>query len=319
MAGMTTPPPPVSLAEFQRIFDSVSNWGRWGPDDDHGTLNYITPERVAAAAASVRSGRTVSMAIPINKQAGPDNPQPAYHFMTRMHDVLVSESGLSFGMCFLGLASHGECHTHIDAPNHIAWKGQLYNGKPASTLTSLGSDWGGVDTFATGIVGRGVLLDAAAYRGVAWLEPGDAVNRAELEQIEQRQGVRLGEGDILVFRTGHHARRLALGPWNTDYPPVGEGKAGLAVDTIPWMHERRIAAFLPDGDGETIPSNVERMPNPIHPLQMTAMGMCISDSLQLEELAEACRDEGRWEFMVVGLPLRLPGGTGSPWNPIAIF
>ena len=207
------------------------------------------------------------------------------------------------------MASHGDCHTHIDAPNHVAYRGQLYNGKPASTLTSLGSDWGGVDTYATGLVGRGVLLDAARHRGVDWLEPGDAVDREELEAIEKSQGVRLGEGDILVFRTGHHARRLALGAWSNDAPPDGEGKAGLAVDTVPWMHERRIAAFLPDGDGETVPSNVEGMPYPIHPLQMVAMGMCISDSLQLEELAEACREEGRWEFMVVGLPLRLPGAT----------
>ncbi len=133
------------------------------------------------------------------------------------------------------------------------------------------------------------------------------------------EGVRLGEGDILVFRTGHHARRLALGAWSNDDPPAGEGKAGLHVDTIPWMHERHIAAFLPDGDGETVPSQVEDMPYPIHPLQLTAMGMCISDSLQLEDLARACREEGRWEFLVVGLPLRLPGATGSPWNPLAIF
>ena len=101
--------------------------------------------------------------------------------------------------------------------------------------------------------------------------------------------------------------------------PAGEGKAGLHVDTVPWMHERRIAAFLPDGDGETVPSNVEGMPYPIHPLQLTAMGMLVSDSLQLEDLKSACEEEGRFEFMVVGLPLRLPGATGSPWNPIAIF
>src|SRR5215468_10513799 len=160
---------------------------------------------------------------------------------------------------------------------------------------------------------------AACCRKVDWLEPGEAVTRAELEAIEKAQGVRLGEGDILVFRTGHHARRRALGAWSNDYPPTGEGKAGLHVDTVPWMHERRIAAFLPDGDGETVPSNVEGMPYPIHALQLTAMGMLISDSLQLEELARACEEENRWEFMVAGLPLRLPGATGSPWNPIAIF
>lgn len=319
MTRTRTPPAPVTLAAFDAMFEAVKNWGRWGPDDELGTLNFITPDKVAAAAALVRSGRTVSMAIPINKVAGPDNPNPAVHFMSLMHDLPVSESGLSFGMCFLGMASHGDCHTHVDALNHVAYRGQLYNGKPASLLTSRGSEWGSIAAYASGIVGRGVLLDAARYRGVDWLEPGDAVTRAELEAIEAAEGVRLGEGDILVFRTGHHARRLALGPWSNEYPPAGEGKAGLHVDTVPCMHERRIAAFLPDGDGETVPSNVEDMPYPIHPLQLTAMGMLVSDSLQLEELAEACEQEGRFEFMVVGLPLRLPGATGSPWNPIALF
>jgi kynurenine formamidase len=244
---------------------------------------------------------------------------PALHLMTRLHDQPVGEGGLSFGACYLGMASHGDCHTHIDAPNHVAWKGRLYNGRSATTLTSAGSAWGAVTAYETGLVGRGVLLDAAAHRGVDWLEPGDAVDRAELEAIERAQGVRVGEGDILVFRTGHHARRLTLGAWSNAAPPEGEGKAGLHVDAVPWMRERRIAAFLPDGDGETVPSNVEGVPYPIHPLQMTAMGMCIADSLQLEDLAVACREEGRWEFLVVGLPLRLPGATGSPWNPIAIF
>jgi kynurenine formamidase len=239
--------------------------------------------------------------------------------MSLMHDIPISKSGLSFGMCFLGMASHGDCHTHVDALNHVAYKGRLYNGKPASLLTSRGSEWGSIAAYANGIVGRGVLLDAARHRGVDWLEPGEAVTRAELEAIEAEEGVRLGEGDILVFRTGHHARRLALGAWSNEYPPAGKGKAGLHVDTILWMHERKIAAFLPDGDGETVPSNVEDMPYPIHPLQLTAMGMLISDSLQLEDLARACDQEERFEFMVVGLPLRLPGATGSPWNPIAVF
>ena len=164
-----------------------------------------------------------------------------------------------------------------------------------------------------------MLLDAARHRGVDWLEPGEAVNREELEAIEAAEDVRLGEGDILVFRTGHHARRLKLGAWNNEYPPAGEGKAGLHVDTIPWMHDRGIAAFLPDGDGEAIPSSVEGITYPIHPLQLVAMGMLTADSLQLEDVAAACEAEGRLEFLVVGLPLRLVGGTGSPWNPVAIF
>ena len=258
------------------------------------------------------------MAIPINKAAGPDNPKPAVHHMSLMHDIPIGGSGLSFGMCFLGMASHGDCHTHIDALSHVGYRASCTTAS-RRVLTSRGSDWGSIAAYATGIVGRGVLLDAARHRGVDWLEPGEAVTRAELEAVEQAQGVRMGEGDILVFRTGHHKRRLALGAWSNDYPPAGEGKAGLHVDTVPWMHERRIAAFLPDGDGETVPSNVEGMPYPIHACSSSAMGMCISDSLQLEELADACAAGGALEFMVTGLPLRLPGATGSPWNPIAIF
>jgi kynurenine formamidase len=297
----------------------VKNWGRWGWDDERGTLNYLTPDKVAAAAKLVKSGRQVSMAIPIGKTATADNPAPATHVFSLLHDLPVSKSGLSFGMCWLGMGSHGDAYTHVDALNHVGYKGKLYNGKPVSTLTSRGSEWGAITAYSTGLVGRGVLLDAARYRGVEWLEPGEAVTRKELEEIEKAQDVRLGEGDILVFRTGHHARRLKLGAWSNDYPPAGQGKAGLHVDAVPWMHERRIAAFLPDGDGETVPSNVEDMPYPIHPLQLTAMGMLIADSLQLEELAQAVSEEGRFEFMVVGLPLRLPGATGTPWNPIAIF
>lgn len=310
----------VSHDEFDRIFEAVKNWGRWGADDQLGTLNYITPQKVRAAAALVRSGRQVSMALPINKVAGPDNPNPAIHLLTQGHDIDIRSGGVRFGLDFLGMACHGDSHTHVDALCHISYRGLVYNGRPAlEVLTSQGAQSLDVAAYHGGVVGRGVLLDVPRHRGVRWLEPGEAVTRAELEAIEEAEGVRLDEGDLLVFRTGHNRRRLELGPWSNDPPPRGEGKAGLHVDSIPWMHERRIAGFLPDGDGEAIPSSVDGVGYPIHPLQIVAMGMLASDSLDLEDLAGACEQEGRWEFMVVGLPLRLGGGTGSPWNPVALF
>ena len=308
----------VGLAEFERIFESVKNWGRWGPDDQLGTMNFVTPATVRAAAGLVRSGRRVSMEIPINTKAGPDNPNPAIHFVSQGHDIDIGSGGLRFGLDFFGMACHGDCHTHIDALCHISYNGLTYNGKPAQdVLTSMGATTLDIANYGDGVVGRGVLLDLPRFRGVKWLEPGEAVTRAELEACEKAEGVHLGEGDFFVYRTGHHRRRLELGAW--DNGPDGEGKAGLHVDTIPWMHERRIAAFLPDGDGEAIPSCVDGMIYPIHPLQIVAMGMLTADSLQFEDLARACQEEDRFEFMVVGLPLRMPGGTGSPWNPIAIF
>jgi kynurenine formamidase len=308
----------LSVAEFEEVFESVKNWGRWGPDDELGTLNFITPEKVREAAGLVRSGRRVSMAIPINKVAGPDNQNPAVHFVSQAHDVPVDGSKVRFGLDFLGMACHGDCHTHVDALCHISYDGKTYNGRDANeVLKSTGATEQDITVYRQGIVGRGVLLDVPRLRGTKWLEPGEAVTRVELEECAAVEGVRLGEGDMLVLRTGHHRRRLELGPW--DNGPSGEGKAGLHVDTIPWMHERRIAAFLPDGDGETIPSVVDGIDYPIHPLQVVAMGMLVSDSLQFEDLAVACEAENRYEFMVVGLPLVLGGGTGSPWNPIAIF
>jgi kynurenine formamidase len=310
----------VSVAEFERIFESVKNWGRWGLDDELGTMNFITPEKVRAAAALVRTGRRVSMAIPINKVAGPDNPNQAIHFLMQGHDVPIDSSKVRFALDFVGMACHGDCHTHVDALCHISYGGLTYNGRPATKVVqTTGATEQDITTYSTGVVGRGVLLDIPKLRSVEWLEPGEAVTRDELEGCAELEGLQLGEGDILVLRTGHHRRRLALGPWDNSPPPKGEGKAGVHVDTIPWMHEKGIAAFLPDGDGETVPSVVDGVTYPIHPLQVVAMGMLVSDSLQFEDLVDACEVEGRYEFMVVGLPLRLPGGTGSPWNPIAVF
>lgn len=315
-----TLPAPVSRAAFDAMFESVKNWGRWGPDDVLGTMNFITPATVQAAARLVRTGRRATMAIPLSTSVGPDNPSPVIRHVVKGHDINPDQSGVTTATDYIGVAFHGDLHTHLDALCHVAYKGLVYGGRPAQqVMTSQGATELDVASYSEGLVGRGVLLDAPRFRGVKWLEPGEAVTRAELEAIEEAEGVRLGEGDILVFRTGHHRRRLELGPWSNQYPPEGEGKAGLHVDTIAWMHERRIAAFLPDGDGETVPSNVESVRYPIHPLQITAMGMLAADSLQLEDVARACEEEGKFDFMVVGLPLRIPGATGSPWNPIAIF
>lgn len=315
---VTASAPTMSLEEFDRLFESLKNWGRWGPDDERGTLNYITPEKVQAAATLVRSGRSVSMAIPINTVAGPDNPNPALHYMSTTHDVDVGSGELlRFATDFLGIQFHGDCHTHIDALCHIAYRGKLYNGRPADMVTSRGALGLDITAFAHGIVGRGVLIDIPRLRGVKWLEPGEAVTREEIEAAEASVGVRLSEGEIMVFRTGHHRRRLELGAWDVGYS--GEGRAGLDPYSLRLLHERRVAVFLPDGDGEVVPGPMKEIQYPIHPLQVAAMGMTVADSLQFEELAQVCEEEGRWEFMVVVAPLRLPKATGSPFNPIAVF
>ncbi len=314
---MKTTPEAFSKQQFDALFQSVCNWGVWGAQDERGTLNYITPECVRNAVSLVRAGRTVSMAVPVNKVAGPDNPHPVAHYMTQAFDGASALGEPGFALDYFAGEIHGDCHTHIDALCHVSYKGRLYNDRPAAGVTARGPSFQDITTYAHGIVGRGVLLDIPRLRGVKWLKPGEAVTPDELKACEQAQGVRLRQGDILVFRTGHHGRRLALGPWNNGYD--GEGKAGLHPTAISLLYDRQVAAFFPDGDGETVPSGVDGVAYPIHALQIAAMGMICADSLNLEDVSAVCAEERRWEFLVVAAPLRLPGGTGSFFNPIAIF
>jgi kynurenine formamidase len=307
----------VSRAAFDEMARAVNNAGRFGAGAARGTLTYTTPAMVTAAAGLVRSGRTISLAVPISTTAGPDNPRPARHHMVQGYDQHVVPGGPDFATDYLASEFHGDCFTHIDALCHVSWEGKLFDGHPTGAVTTHGASVLDIAALADGVVGRGVLLDIPRLRGVPWLEPGHAVDRAELESAERAQGVQVGPGDILVFRTGQHARRMAKGPWNNGYD--GEGRAGLHVDTIPWMHERRVAAFFPDGDGETVPGTVEGISYPIHALQIPIMGMICADSLNLEDLARACSEEKRWEFLVCASPLRLPRATGSLFNPVAIL
>jgi kynurenine formamidase len=317
MSRAKTNPTFMSAGEFDLLFQRVSNWGRWGADDEKGTLNYLKPEHVRASAALVQSGRTVSLALPIDNVAGPDNPRPSVHYMVKTHDVCPEHGEPRFAGDYLASEIHGDCRTHIDALCHVAYKGKLYNGKSPATVTSRGATVMDIAVYKDGIVGRGVLFDIPRFRKVKWLEPGQAVTAEELEAVERVQDVRLGEGDIFLFRTGHHRRRLELGAWNNNCD--GQGQAGLHVNAMPLLYERKVAAFLPDGDGETVPSSVEGVAYPVHALQIAAMGMACADSLQFEDLVKVCEQENRWTFMVVGAPLRLPRGTGSLFNPIAIF
>jgi len=171
MATLTRPAP-VTLQEFDAIYESVKNWGRWGPDDELGTLNFITPETVRTAAALVRSGRRATMSIPMNTVAGPDNPSPVIYHVVQGHDIDIGSSSLTFATDFVGLAFHGDCHTHMDALNHIAYRGLVYNGRPAQeVMTSRGGTALDVTAYSEGLVGRGVLLDVPRFRGGSGSSP----------------------------------------------------------------------------------------------------------------------------------------------------
>jgi kynurenine formamidase len=306
--------PPLSARQFQEIYNSCKNWGKWGANDERGALNYLTADQIKAAAKLVRSGLTVTLSAPLATATALDNPKPVLHHMTMLPDVDLGMGDLRFAGDFFGMEFHGDAHSHIDALCHVLYQGKMHNGIPASTIDSAGAKKMTMDVAKEGIVGRGVLLDIPRLRKVSWVEPGEAVMADELRAAEEAQGVRLQQGDLLFFRTGHYRRRMELGPWD-----AANSKAGLHATAMPLLYERRIAAFGADGDGEAVPSHCEGVPYPIHTVGMNAIGLHFMDSLQFEDLARACEAQKRWEFMVVVAPLRLTAGTGSPVNPIAIF
>jgi kynurenine formamidase len=308
----------LSAAWMERVFEATKNWGRWGEQDERGALNFITPKLRAAAAALVRDGVAVSCARDLPVTASAENPQPALHHMLVAGDdaEALGIPGLGATMDFIGVAFHGMATSHVDALCHVAVGGRIYNGFPVTDVRSTGARRDSVMVAADGIVGRGVLLDVPRLRGVEWLEPGERIAPEELERAEAAQRVRAGEGDVLLVATGRDARRAAKGPWD----PNGVGLAGLDPRCIPWLHERRVAVLGSDGVSDALPgAGIAGWPIPVHQCCLVGMGVHLLDNLALGELARACAERERSEFLLAVAPLRVPGGTGSPVNPIALF
>ncbi|HEY0277150.1 MAG TPA: cyclase family protein [Solirubrobacterales bacterium] len=302
----------VHPAEFEQLFERCSNWGRWGAEDRLGTVNLITPEITAAAARLVETGTSVSCARPIITAATVDTPDPAEHRMTKLPNNPTGEVGGALD--FLGVACHGEAQSHIDALCHIAYRGMLYNGVPATTVTDGGAAEEDLDQVATGISSRGVLLDVAAAQGKRWLESGELIYAEDLEAAERAAGLSVRAGDVVLLRTGQALRRETEGPWDS-----AKHKAGLHPRAMPWFKDHDVAALGFDGDGDAAPDPVPHIHVPIHVLGINATGLHTFDGLDLEALAATCRSRARWEFFFVALPLRLRGGTGSLINPVAFF
>lgn len=303
----------ISADEFDAIFQSVKNWGRWGKDDQRGALNFITPAKRRDAAALVRDGNTVSCSLPLAKQPAVDNPTPVMHLMTRAGDVQRPQMPATAD--YFAIAFHGYANTHIDALCHIYYQGKMYNGYDANLVTSLGARALAIDVAETGIVSRGVLLDMPRLFGTKWLEPGTPIGLADLVAAEKEFNVTVESGDILLIRTGRHIRRAEVGPWEAHLQ-----MAGLHVETLRWLHEREIAVLGCDGASDLNPAPVDGpIPMPIHIGAIAGMGVHLLDNCQLDDLAAACAQAGRWAFHLTVAPLRLSQGTGSPVNPIALF
>jgi kynurenine formamidase len=313
----TEPPEPspdrMTEAEFRSLCQRLRDRTPWEPEDRRGALNYLTDIETRTAVREVRLGRTVSLAAPVENRVSADNPDPARHLM-KAPPAKEDGPGLAFAMDRIAMNIHGNADSHVDALCHVIFDGELYNGVEADTITERGAAELSIGLAAAGIAGRGVLLDVPRSRGVPWLEPGDCVTVDDLLAAERDQGLRIGRGDIALVRVGHRRRRAELGPWD-----VGATRAGLHPEVASLLAEREVAILGCDSNSDTAPSVTDGIDFPLHVLAINVLGLMLLDYLQFEELVPICEEAGRWSFLCVIAPLRLPTGTGSPINPIALL
>lgn len=301
-----------AAALFDKWFEQVSNLGRWGPDDQVGTLNFITPERTKSATDSVRAGVSISL----SRELKPGEDVNALAPLDVDYTGEASGALVSFFGDRTNIVYHGWAYTHLDALAHVASNGKLYNGYPESLAAhDNGPSKLGVEHMRQGIVTRGVLIDAAWLKSVPYLEPSIAITLEDIKAWEERTGVKIQQGDVVLIRTGRGAREAKHGSWDVRKG----GTAGPHPEIATLLHERGVALLGGDVANEIYPSVVPGNPGPMHTLALASMGMPLFDNLDLEALAREALARERWTFLFVAAPLPIEHATGSAINPLAIF
>ena len=299
----------VTASTVAQWMDDLSNWGRWGDDDQLGTVNLITPEKRRQAVGLARSGTSVSLSHNYLKEPAEDATSPF------SHEMLGIDRPGPFRSDRYSIAYHGYAHSHMDSLCHMMHDGRMYNGFIRDDeVTPRGCNRLAIINYKQGIVTRGILMDIARLKGEVYLEPGTPIYVEDLEAWEREADVRVESGDIIFVRSGRWARRAEIGAWQT-----GQLAVGLHASVAPWLRERGVAMLGSDYTNDALPSGVEGVTQPIHQLTIVAMGMPLFDNLDLEAVAVEAARQNRWEFMLVVAPLAVEGGTGSPLNPLAIF
>jgi len=305
-------------AGVRAIYAAINNWGRWGADDELGTLNHIEASERVRALALVREGIAIGCANPLDTVPSPMNTLPAQHYMVQAGDVMP-ERGPGVAYDFIGVFPHGQAQTHLDAMCHISHDGMLFGGRDRSIVTSKGADALAITAVKNGIIGRGVLLDIAQARGVEWIEPDTPIRPADLDAAEQLAGVTIGKGDIVLYRTGRHERREGAGR-HVERLQDGRGHLpGLYPDCLPWFHEREVALIGSDCAHDVLPAPFREEWIPIHVGTEVYMGMLLLHNLRLDALRAQAHRGNRMEFCIVIAPLNIERATASPVNPIALF
>ena len=303
-------PAPMDRETFDRTMQEISNWGRWGDDDQLGTLNLIDSERRIKAAGLVVEGTTVSLALELNKVKDPLNQNPFHHKLSVSEFGGHEVAGDNYEVDY-----HGFAHSHMDGLPHFAHKGYFYNGVPYASAKPTGAERLGIhNAGVNGVFSRGVLVDVPRWLGIDYMQPGHALTVDDFIAWEKATGVTIQSGDVLLVRTGRWAAVAKEGQWN-----FLEKAAGSHASIARFLGERDVAVIGCDGISDVMPSGVEGLANPLHELVLVGLGMPILDNLDLDAVSIEAQRLNRHTFLFVGAPLRVSGGTGSPLNPLAVF
>ena len=310
-----------TASDVRQYHKSLSNWGRWGSEDQLGAMNLITPEKRLKAVSLVQKGITVTMGRPIVAETTPDGPVPPTLHMIESGEGWNTTPGKKEMAShnaseYIGFVFHGYVMTHVDALSHWFDGDKMYNGHPADAVrTREGATMESIDLLKNGVVTRGVLFDFPTLKGVDYMAGGEAIYPEDLDAAEKELNVKVEAGDLLLIRTGNWERRNAIGPRS----PNDAGASGLHASCLPWLKSRDIAMLGGDLAQDVIPSGYPEFSLPVHQVILTSMGCWILDNCNFEDVARLCKQEGRYEFLTVVTPLRMANGTGAPVNPIAIF
>ena len=321
------------LAILENYIERCSNWGRWGPADQLGTVNLITAEKVREAAALVKAGKSISLTMPYDAH-GPQNgylgrTNPLLYQLLSGPGYLVGEQysletptltelRKSTGRPTAGfyddvLVMPTQSGTQWDALCHCFWRGRMYNGQPAADAGTGGSRSNGVQNYTGKIITRGVLVDLAAHRGVDTLEPGYAITADDLDEYLAAKNLQIRPGDALIVRTGFMAARR--GTWG-DY--AGGPSPGLSLHTAPWLRDKDVAAVATDTWGiEVLPNEIDVW-QPLHVVSLAHTGLAFGEMFDLDALSNDSKTDGIYEFMFAASPLPVTGASGGPVSALAM-
>ncbi|HTP94608.1 MAG TPA: cyclase family protein [Burkholderiales bacterium] len=318
--------PKLTMKDLHAAAKRLKNWGRFGKDDEIGTLNYTTPDDIVAAARLVQRGRVISLALKYD-QTGPQGAKSKYPALGRFNPIhLMTRTGTD---AYSGVLDHRkirgtddiiimplQCGTQWDGLGHILYGNHMWNGYDCRNVTSAGAQKAGIEKTQEKMVGRGVLLDVARALGKRWLPDGFAIGAELLDYVAEKQKVAVGKGDYLLVRTGQIEHKFALKTWD-GYS--GGDAPGLAFDTLEWLHKKQVAAIVTDTWGaEVRPNQIAEANQPWHWIAIPCIGLTVGEIFDLAELGRDCARDKRYEFMFVAPALPITGAVGSPVNPLAI-